>query len=555
MPDTSRMRCWDAVAHTLARSGVRRLFGLPSDEPGLLDAASATPGLEVTILGDQRIAACAATGYAMTAREPTALALDSGPSFANAVPALLEAASLSVPLVVITTRVPEENIGRGAFQYLDQLRMIEQLAGWTHRVEHPDRLVWAVHQAVRRAVDGRPDVTVVELTARTTAGEADAPWGGTPVHRLRSLPPPPELDEAAETLRTAHRPLIVAGGGTRWPDLRGLEELADLLEAPVFTTAAGRGAVDERHPRAFGLLGLYTTPPATDLLDAADTLLLLGTKLEETARMGWHAWRTAHVIQVDRSPAAFGEGAPVAQPLLGDAALVVPELAARLKKHPRPPARAPWTALQHHVADAQRAHTRADFTTSPVRATLRRLTALFGPHLTLVQENGLHDIWSYHYPLLTLARGARPVCPGEQTMMGFGVAASIGAALATGPRGPVVLLTGDSALRLNVGALDALRHHALGVIVVVFDNQGFGWPRRLRTHTDGPHITTTWDADAPADRLAEAFGGRGTTAESEEALADALDQARQHGERGRFSLIRVPVPDGDVPVGIEAAGY
>ncbi|MFF3936696.1 thiamine pyrophosphate-binding protein [Streptomyces phaeofaciens] len=552
-----RPGCWHTVARTLAHSGVRRVFGLPSDDPGLLDAASAVPGLDVTVIGDQRTAACAATGYALTAREPTVLALSSGPSFTNALAGLLEASSLSVPLVVITTAVPRENTGRGAFQYVDQLAMIDRLAGWTHRADHPDHVAWAVRQAVHRAVNGRPDVTVLEIADELTGAEPEEPAVPLPVRRLRTLPPPDDLDEAAEALRKAHRPLIVAGGGTRWPhDIQGVEELADLLEAPVFTTAAGRGAVDERHPRSFGLLGLYTTPPATDLLDSADTILVLGSKLEETARMGWTSWRTAPVIQVDRSPVAFGEGCPVAHPLLGDVHLAVPELSARLRSRPRTahPETEAWTGLQHRVAEAQQIHTEADFTASPVRAALRALSRILGPHTLLVQENGLHDIWTYHYPVLTVAHGARPVCPGEQTMMGFGAGASIGAALAR-PDEPVVLVTGDSALRLGIGALDALRHHALGVIVVVLDNQGFGWPRRLRAGADGPHIGTSWDPDAPADHLARAFGGHGTTVHDEESLDTALHQAGHRARAGRFSLIRVPVPDGDVPLGIEAAGY
>ncbi|MCX4764964.1 thiamine pyrophosphate-binding protein [Streptomyces sp. NBC_01275] len=557
--------CWQAVADTLAASGVRRVFGLPSDEPGLLDAATAVPGLDVTVVGDQRVAACAAAGWALAAREPVALALNSGPSFANALPGLLEAASLSVPLTVITTRVPEENIGRGAFQYVDQLRMIEPLAGWTHRVEHPGQLVWAVHQAVRRAVDGRPDLTVIEIAEELTTQEHQVDAAATPpvrrVRRLRSLPPPSELDRAAETLRTADRPLIVAGGGTRWSqelDLeeQDLEELADVLGAPVFTTAAGRGAVDEGHPRSFGLVGLYTTPPAADLLNGADTILVLGSKLEETARMGWDAWRTAHVIQVDASPQAFGEGCPVAQPLLGDTALVTAELITRLKAEGPRKKRAPatWSTLQRQVAKAQQAHVEADFATSPVRAALSGVRRILGPKTLLVQENGLHDIWSYHYPVVTVARGARPVCPGEQTMMGFGLGASVGAAL-TRPAAPVVLLTGDSALRLSVGALDALRHHSLGVIIVVFDNQGFGWPRRLRTHSDAPHVSTAWAPDAPPDRLAAAFGGWGTTAADQDSLTQALHIAQHRSRQGDFSIIRVPVPDDDVPIGIEAAGY
>ncbi|GAA2382515.1 acetolactate synthase 3 large subunit [Streptomyces glaucosporus] len=550
----ARAGCWQAVAHTLADAGVRMVLGLPSDDPGLVDAACALPDLEVRIVGDQRIASCAAAGYAVARREPVVLALNSGPSFANAVAGLLEAASLSVPLVVITTRVPAEHIGQGAFQYLEQRRMVESLAGWTHLVERPEQLVWAVRRAVRLAVDGGPALTVLEIADEVTRCEVELPPAGPPVLPLRSLPPAADLDAAASALRAARRPLVVAGGGTRWSDVRGLGALADLLACPVFTTAAGRGALDENHERAFGLLGLYTTPPAGELLDGADTLLLLGSRLEETARMGWDSWRTARVVQVDPRAAAFGEGCPVEFPLLGDAGLVVDELVARLAAEPPEPDAA-WSALQRRVAGAQFEHAAADFAASPVRAVLRAAGRELGDGFTLVQENGLHDIWSYHYPVLALGRESAVVCPGEQTLMGFGLGAALGAALAR-PDRPTLLVTGDSAFRMSVGALDALRRHGLGVIVVVLDNGGFGWPRRLRAgRPDGVLATTVWEAAAPPEEIATAFGGTGAVVDGPEALAGTLRQAAEQARKGRFSVVRVPVPDDDVPLGIRAAGH
>ncbi|WP_434599912.1 thiamine pyrophosphate-binding protein [Streptomyces sp. A5-4] len=549
--DAAAQDCWSVVSHTLADAGVRMVLGIPSDEPGLLDAAQILPQLDVRVVGDQRIAACAAVGYAITSREPVVLALNSGPSFANALAGLLEAASLSVPLVVITTRVPAEHIGQGAFQHLEQLRMVESLAGWTHLVETPVQLAWAVRRAVRLAIDAGPCLTVVEIAEEVTTAEVAVPAALPPVRRTRGLPPQAELDTAAAALRNARRPVVVAGGGTRWSDAGGLGKLADLLACPVFTTAAGRGVIDEDHERAFGLVGLYTTPPAGRLLEGADLLLVLGSKLEETARMGWESWRTTDIIQVDHSVRAFGEGCPVQQALLGDVGMVVDELVTRLDAQGTDPDIA-WSAVQRDVAEGQRRHASAGFATSPVRTVLRAAQEVLGTDLNLVQENGLHDIWSYHYPVLSLDRGTSVVCPGEQTMMGFGLGAAVGAALAR-PERPTVLLAGDSAFRMSVGALDVLRFHELGVIVVVFDNAGFGWPRRSRTG-DRARALTRWSADG-ADRVAEAFGGWGAAVEDPQELDATLREAAARARKGQFSVIRVPVPDDDVPLGIEAAGY
>ncbi|AXB43299.1 thiamine pyrophosphate-binding protein [Amycolatopsis albispora] len=544
---SERLGCWDAVAETLAQSGCEVVFGLPSDEPGLLDAAERHPGLAVKVFGDQRVAGCAAAGYAMASGRPVVLALNSGPGFANAMPALLEAASLGVPLVVVTTRVPGANIGRGAFQHLEQRGLAAPLTGWHHLAEHAGNLSWALHRAVRLAVDGRAGISLVEITDELTRESVPRP-AVRPVRALRAAGDPDQLDRAARLLSEAERPLIVVGGGCRQAAAgEDVLRLAEALGAPVFTTAAGRGTVPESHRLCFGLLGLYTTPPADALLEKADVVLVLGSRLEETARMRWEGWQRARMIQVDKSAEAFGESAEPEIAVLADAGLAVRGLLERVRPGET---RLYWAAEQALVRPELAALAQVGFGQSPVRATIGQVTEVLGPPPVVVLENGLHDIWAYHYPVLRVDAGTRVVCPGEQTMMGFGVAASAGAAMTT--TGPVVVFTGDSAFLLSVGALAALAEHSLGVILVVFDNGGFGWPRFLRAATGEPdRLTAVRQRRNPAE-LAAAFGGWGTTARNEAELHDALLMAKQNAAAGRFTVIRVPVPDDDVPAGVLA---
>ncbi|MGV9381897.1 thiamine pyrophosphate-binding protein [Nonomuraea sp. NPDC003707] len=558
-----RLPCWDALARTLADAGCRAVFGLPSDEPGLLDAAARLPGPTVHVISDQRIAACAAAGYAMTTRSPAVLALTSGPSFANAVPGLLEAASLGTPIVAVTTRVPAERLGRGAFQQLDQRGLIASLAAWHHVVETPRQLTWAARRAVARALDGRGGLAVLEIAAEVAESEADVPdqaWG--PVRAAVSRPDEAALDAAADLLIASARPVIVAGGGMRWSAAAGgqtLVRLAEELGAPVFTTAAGRGAVDERHPRAFGLAGLYTTPPADRLFAEADVALVLGSALEETVQMGWPALERTRIVHVDRDPYALGMVVEPHVGLVGDAGLACGELLRRLTAARRSP-RGEWLAVQERVARVQQAWADAGYAESPVRAAIRAVQTRLGRPSVIVQENGLHDMWSYHYPVLEVAESTAVVCPGEQTMMGYGVAAAAGAALgapAGGPGGdtaggPVVVFCGDGALRLSVGALAVLAEHALGVVLVVFDNGGFGWPRHLRAKLAAPDELTRFARPLSIPDLAAAFGGWGCEVDGERDLEQALDQAGKHAAAGTFAVVRIPAPDHDVPAGVIA---
>ncbi|ACU38685.1 thiamine pyrophosphate-binding protein [Actinosynnema mirum] len=540
--------CWSAVADVLAATGCSSVFGLPSDEPGLLDAADAHPGLRAWRIGDQRTAACAAAGHAMVSGRPVALAVNSGPGFANALAGLLEASSLAVPLVLITTSVPSEGVGRGGFQHVDQQRMLAPLTSWQYEARSAEVLTWAVERAVRLAVDGRAGITAVEIADEVLRAPVPAPVGVRPVLPLRSTPSEDALERATALLDGARRPVVLAGGGCRWSAGSGpaVVGLAERLGAPVLTTAAGRGVVPETHPLALGLVGLYTTPPAGEVLAEADALLVLGSRLEETARMGWDAWRSTPTVQVDKSAAAFGEGCSPEVALLGDVALTAGALTARVAVRDR----APWSERVRGVALAQEECARASFARSPVRAAVRLAQRELGRLAVVVQDNGLHDMWSYHYPVLRVEEGTTVVCPGEQTLMGFGLAASVGASAGT-PEGSVcAVFTGDSAFRLSAGALESLREQGSGVVVVVFDDAGFGWPRRLRLAVGADTRVTEVSGGPTADELAAVHGGWGATARTEAELVAALRTARDRAVRGGFSVVRVPAADDDVPVGV-----
>ncbi|MFE2341163.1 thiamine pyrophosphate-binding protein [Streptomyces sp. NPDC059431] len=560
---------WHVVARTLADAGCDAVFGLPSDEPGLMDAAGSLADLRVVPVRDQRVAACAAIGHAAVSGRPAVLAVNSGPSFANALTGLLEASSLGAPVLVVTTRVPVGGIGRGGFQYTDQAAMAGPLVKWSFLVEREGQLVWALRRAVHLAVNGGPGVVLVEIadevlraapaeTAETVTAVAAPARRGPVVHRIRAGADPQEVRRAAALLAAARLPVVVAGGGCK-PSGAGpaVRRLAELLGAPVFTTAAGRGTVDEEHPLACGLVGLYTTPPADALLADADVVLAVGSRLEETARMGWDSLNTAALVHIDIDPAVFLTSVEPEAALLGDARVVVEQLSAVLEEAPAAGTERGRARVARVRAVRQELHARysapaqgygnTDGLTVP--AALRAVQEVFSRDATLVQENGLHDMWGYHFPVLSVSDRAHVVTPGEQTMVGFGLPAAVGAALAA-PDRDTVLVCGDGALEMSLAALPTAVEQGLGITVLVLDNGGYGWPRFVRAGEGAPDGLTRFTAPGHVRAAVEAAGGWTARCTTGAELAEALKEARDVGRAGRPAVIIVPVRDTDVPVGV-----
>jgi acetolactate synthase-1/2/3 large subunit len=546
---------WHVVAGTLANAGCDIVIGLPSDEPGLMDAARTVPGLHVVGVRDQRAGACAAIGHAAVSGRPAVLAVNSGPSFANALTGLLEAASLGAPVVVVTTRVPVLGIGRGGFQHTDQAAMAAPLTKWSFLVEDPRQLTWALRRAVHLAVNGAPGVVLVEIADEVLRAPAPEQRPAPPVRRLRFAADTDEVRRAARLLAQARLPVVVAGGGCKsaaaGPAIR---RLAELLAAPVFTTAAGRGVLDEEHTLACGLVGLYTTPPADRLLAEADVVLAIGSQLEETARMGWEGLEQKTLVHVDVDPAVFLTALEPEVALLGDAAVVADQLASALDAAP-PAATAAGASRRSDIA-AVRAETRArhlptgtDAAELTVPQALRLLQRSVTRDATLVQENGLHDIWGYHHPVVSVGDGARVITPGEQTMVGFGLPAAVGAALADRSR-RTVLVCGDGAFEMGLAALPTATELNLGLTVLVLDNRGYGWPRFVRAEEQAPDTLTRFTTPSHTDAAVRALGGRTARCTTAAEFAVALDEAAKAHAQGRTTVITVPVHDSDVPVGV-----
>jgi acetolactate synthase-1/2/3 large subunit len=537
------MSMWGLAAEALTAAGVTHVFGLPADEPGLLDAADAHPGLVAVPVRDQRAGACAAAGFAAAGGAPPVLALTSGPAFTNALTGLLEAASIGLPVVVVTTRIPAAELGRGGFQELDQRAMAAPLVKAFTRVELADRLAWALERAVHLAVNGRPGVTLVEVTHEVLGQSAPPYRPGPAVRRLRSMPAEADLARAADILADARRPVVLAGGGARHAAAGPqVASLAEALGAAMFTTASGRGVVDEDHPMSCGVAGLYLTPPVDRVIAAADVVVVVGSRLEETARTGWPEPVGQRIVQIDADPTAFGQAVSAEVALLGDAALTAAALADRLAARDRA-ASAGWGARVR----AARGEALAGAGSTGLRAVLAAVPTVFGSELTLVQENGLHDIWGYHFAALRATTGTLLVTPGEQTMMGFGLPAAYGAALAH-PGRPTVLICGDGAFGAAATLLPTIAERGIGLVVVVADNGGFGWPRRGRASIGADETLTRFGVAFPAVATVTALGGTALTVGGDP--VETLSAARAAAARGRIALVVVPVDDADIPPGV-----
>ncbi|MFF4185334.1 thiamine pyrophosphate-binding protein [Streptomyces sp. NPDC001691] len=543
---------WSAVVDVLVANGVDTCFGLPGDDLELLRALDGA-GLDVVPCRDQRNAMYMATGYALQSGRLAVCALGKGPAVTHAATGLLEARESGVPVLVLAAGVAERRRGSGGFQELDQVTVAAPLVKWAHRVGHPDRVVPATVTALTRAVGPPSGPVYLEVPddVRTAEILVTGPQPTLPEPLLLEPAPVPP-GPALQAIRASQRPLVLVGGGMRHRNDDGvIEHFAERLGAALFTTASGRGAVDERHRLFCGIAGLYATAPARELWSSCDLVVSLAGRLEETATEGGTPIPPVTVVQVNVDPCGLSAEFPGAR-VLGDARQAVLGWSRALADGAEAE-HAVTTELWTNAIAVARNTMSLDVAAELTRAAtlpeiripelLAALDATAGTSHILVQENGLQDMWSYCFPFHS---GGGSIVPSEQTPLGFGAAAAIGVKRAA-PDHEVTAFIGDGAFlaaRADIAATAATHG---GVLYVVLCNGGYGWlaAQAARLGLDADRYPFTRPG-APPPMVDDGSDIHYRVLRDKPALTDEILAARRFCAQGGTAVLMVPVAPDDI---------
>ena len=331
---------------------------------------------------------------------------------------------------------------------------------------------------------------------------------------------PAELAEAADLLRGAERPLIVAGGGVLYSGAAGvLQEFAARHRIPVAETQAGKGAMPWDHPQAAGSIGVTGSSAANALAGEADVVLAVGTRLQDFTT-GSRAVLPGRARLVQLNVAGFDALKHGAVPLVGDARRTLEELGAALEGYAAPPAwqrRAAGLMEEWNAAvDAATAPGNLELPTDA--QVLGAVNRAAGPGGTVVCAAGglpgeLHKLW-------------RSAGPGGYHLeygfscMGYEIAGGLGVKLAR-PERDVFVMVGDGSYLMLNSELHTSVMLGRKLVVTVLDNRGYGCINRLQQACGGaPFNNLLADVDGRAN---EAWVDFAAHARSLGAQAEAVD--------------------------------
>ncbi len=457
-----------ALVRALEQLGVDTIFGIPGIHN--LDVYDRLIGSRIRHVTSRNEAGAAfmADGYARGRNRPGVALVISGPGVTNTLTALGEARHDSVPIVLISSDIPRRYSGGNA-GYLHQLEMpttvSRAVTKASIRVTEPDRIEETLRFLYDVACSGRPGPVHLEIPIDV-------------LQEYTSAENTPELEKAAPVLSTAASPIVIAGGGAAGHG-PAVTQLAESLNAPVVTTAAGKGVLPENHPLSLG--GRLHLPAVRAELEQADTVLVLGSQLSSTDLWVDRIDFSGRVIAVNVDAAHMYATTEPHIALRGDLGDVVPALAQRLSPGDNDSARS--TAAAARVADLkQRCASELPNTLGLPAGTIARMQQVLG---ALSQTLGSHgiltaDMTTIAYcgisEYLTETPGSF-LHPAGFGTLGFALPAAIGVALRTDPQ-PVAVLAGDGGFQFTMQEFAVAVQESLPIPVIVWNDGGYGEIRR-----------------------------------------------------------------------------
>lgn len=527
----------------LQEEGVDTIFGYPGGMvTDLMDELYKTEGIRLVLPRHEQGLVHMAEGYARGTGKTAVCLVTSGPGATNTITGLADAHYDSIPLVCFTGQVPLNLIGNDAFQEVDIVGMTRNITKYSVTVRERKDLGKIIKMAFHIASTGKPGPVLIDLpkNIQTESGDSVYPEKIS----IRGYKPNEsvhvgQLKKAYKLLKSAEKPLILAGGGIHIG--RAQEELLLLVEkmkVPVVTTVMGKGALPAHHPYYVGNCGMHGRYAANMAVSQCDVLFSIGTRFNDriTGDLNEFAPK-AKIVHIDIDTASISRNVVVDVPIVADAKLALE----KLNEWAEPKKTKKWLEEIRAWEEENPLQMRKDKGMTP-QMIMEGINQAFEEAI-LVTDVGQHQMWASQY--LEFGGKKQFITSGGLGTMGFGFPAAVGAKIGN-PEVPVICITGDGGFQMNMQEMaTAVAEHS-PVIICLLNNQYLGMVRQMQQLFYGKRyeatclrrrITCPLDCKGPGENcppyvpdfmtFAKAYNARGIRVHKAEEILPALEEAKQ----------------------------
>lgn len=518
----------------LKAQGVSQLFGYPGGAIMPVYDAIYDAGIPHLLCRQEQGAVIAAIGYARASGKVGVCLATSGPGATNLITGLADAMLDSIPIVAITGQVGSNLIGTDAFQEIDVLGLSLSCTKHSFIVQNVEELPEIIAKAFQIAQSDRPGPVLVDIPKNVQVAAITATPKNYPKKALPALQNE-ALAQAKQLLQQAKKPVLYLGGGVGMAQaVQAVRNWVKNAKIPTVVTLKGLGVIEPADPYYLGMIGMHGTKEANYAVQECDLLIAFGARFDDrvTGKLDTFAPH-AKVIHVDIDPAEINKLRTADVALRGDLNEIANALNFTLEIDD-------WRARVQALKAEHLVHYGKNTGNNAIDpwALIREFSELKPQNAIIATDVGQHQMWSAQH-MQHFAPENFITSAGLGTM-GFGLPAAIGAAMSR-PQDPVILITGDGSLMMNIQELGSIKRAKLPVKILLLDNQRLGMVRQWQTlFFNARHSETILDDNPDFVALAAAFGIAGERIEQAREVAGALTRLLNSKEA---YLLHVCIPN------------
>jgi acetolactate synthase I/II/III large subunit len=525
------------VAKRLKAHGVTKLFTLSGGHLFSIYDGCREEGIELVDVRHEQSAAFAAEGWAKATRQPGVCALTAGPGVTNGMSALASAHQNGSPMLVLGGRAPGFRWGQGSLQEIDHVPFVAPLTKLARTAGATADIPGLIDEALRVTLEPPSGPAFVDFPLDQVFMEADA---ASDLDEPVALPDPAALapadggavERAAELLRGAERPVVMAGTGLYWARAeKALQELCHELQVPVFLNGLARGCVPADDP-------LFFSRARGTALKGADVALVLGVPMDFRLGFGGSFGDDTEIVVIGSAqPERDHPRAPAAE-LYGS---VAASLDALREAGAGGPDRSGWLAQLRDTETEKRAAEHDDLNDDraplhPLRI-YNELAGLLDRDAVVVGDGG--DFVSYAGRVIDTYEPGCWMDPGPFGCLGSGPGFAMAAKLAH-PERQVALLLGDGAFGFSGLEFDTMVRHGIPVVGVMGNNGIWALEKHPMEYLYGYSVAAELQPNCRYDQVVEALGGHGELVERPDELRPALERAFASGRPALVNVLTDP---------------
>ena len=521
------MNVTDTIAEILKTEGVEYLFGFPSN-PLLDTGAAEEAGIRTIVVRQERTGAhmADAIGRLSAGEEIAAFCCQHGPGTENSFGGVAQAYAESAPLVALPAGYSRAKAG--VDPKFNSFLNYQHISKTCESLTDPDATVETMRRAFNAVRNGRPRPAVVELPGDIQAAEVEAEVSYSPSHGERSAPDPSSVDRVAEVLLDADRPVIYAGQGVHYAQAwAALEELAELLEAPVATSLNGKSAFPEDHPLSLGAGSKSEPGQLHHFLEEADVIFGIGCSFTQTA-YGISVPAGKTVVHATLDPTDIDKDVDADHALVGDARLTLESLgravADRLGGEPRGRRDAVAAEIdqvrEEWLADWRPKLESDETPINPYRVINELDETIDKEEVVITHDAG--NARDFLAPFFEVTEPLSYIGWGKTTQLGYGLGLIMGAKLYH-PEKLCVNVWGDGAIGMTGMDFETAVREDIPILSILLNNSEMA---AYETPFSGDYAV-----------FAESMGGYGERVEDPNAVGEAIERGIRKTEEGVATLL------------------